>query len=137
MVRRKVGATRSSTPRGLNPPGTTRPVRGKPGTRAATDVPMEVPVAVYYKRHHGPIRDKNWRGEPSPSLSELYGWTVSVDLWTFGEQVDFKIFRNPDKCEVWVNGKKLHTFRKTGKGFNDLPKTMPDDEEEEDQFEEF
>ncbi len=120
MAGRRAPVTRTSNPRGLNPPGTTRPVRGKPGTRAATDVPIEVPLHVYYKRHTLP--DGN---------HDLVGWTVTMDMWLAGEQFDIKIFRNPTRYEVWIGGKKVKSWAGTGpQDRSQPPMTVPDEYEE-------
>lgn len=122
---------KTSTPAGPNPPGSTRPVREQPNRRAATDVPIEVPVYVCYDRH---IREGS---------GELLGWTVTVDLLTFEEKVEIKIVRKPHKTEVWFGGTLVGSSRSQpniAKSLpniaKSLPKTAPnsyraDDEDEE------
>lgn len=122
-----------SVPKGLAPKGSTRGIRGKPNHRAATDIPMEVPVYVGYERH---IKSEAPQGESSYALNQLLGWTITLDCWTFGTKVYAKIYRginkgDPQTLEIWVHprdGKPTRAFRQTTneRSVGEPPVTEPD-----------
>lgn len=112
----KKDRTRVTQPQGLNPLGTTRPVRNKPNQRAATDIPIEVPAYITYDRH------TNGAG--------LQGWAINLDLFTFDTKVTVKIIRKPHKVVVMADGKEVFKSTKAGKRISAKPPlTTPEPED--------
>lgn len=127
----KAKGIRTSEPKGLYPPGTARPIRGNPDKMSATDVPIEVPVYVYYERHIGPPETGRNRGTgrkltDMDKAPQLLGWTVTVDAFTFGPQVKVKIGHKTHIMEVWVGDEQVFkTNEHRPPGSQSPPRTAP------------
>lgn len=91
-------------------------MKDKPNQRAATDIPIEVPLYITYDRH------TNGAG--------LQGWAVNLDMFTFQSKVTVKIYRKPHKMVVLVDGKEVASSTRAGKkSKSNPPLTRPDEEE--------
>lgn len=106
--------TKTSKPKGLAPPGSSRPIRGNPDKLAATDTPIEVPVYIYYERHQKPKKP-----------NALVGWTVTVCPFTFAHDVLIKIAHPSKRMQVVVDGTVLYetTAKRTKRA--EPPHTLP------------
>lgn len=105
----------NSRPIGVDPPGTTKAIRGTKDKRAVTDKPMEIPVYITYERHSTP--------------DEMIGWTIAFQAWMSSSRVEIKIGRIPYRMEVWVDGERV-AAKSLKRSESDPPNTVPDDPED-------
>lgn len=125
-VDKKTGVRTERITRGpASDPMATRPVRDKPDERAAVDTPFEIPVYLYYLRHVKPGEDP----DTHYALNQLLGWTLKVNAFTYGADIQVKIFRDPDKIALEVNGKQVWRSTKKTKIRPAPPFTVPEEDD--------
>jgi hypothetical protein len=128
-LKKQVATT--SKPVGLDTPGSTRPIRDKPNKMAAVDTPIEVPVYVEYERHFTEPQIGRGRGtgkllSDMPKVPQLLGWSVNIEAFTFGEEVQVIIGHNVHEMEVWAGGKLVYSSTKRTKAGSQIPRhTLP------------
>lgn len=125
-------AVKTTTPKGLKPPASTGMLRGQPNKMSATDVPIEVPVFVYYERHFSEPKIGKSRGTGKPlsdlpPVPQLLGWTCTVEAFTYGQEVKVKVGHETGVLEVWIGDKKVHSQRRDPRfvGRQIPPHTLP------------
>ncbi len=109
-------------------------VRNKPNKRMVgkgQGLPYDLPVYLSVDRHLG----DSVKNPSLPTVNELKGWTITVDCFTFEEEVKIKIARN-GMLAICLGDEVLKTIKKKKNiVLKDPPLTVPDTTEEDEEWE--